>query len=370
LDVFGGFRQVGYVKRKIGNTITQNAVIWSGSADSFVTLSPYYSAAVAIAGDQQVGFVSTSLTCSECGPTGGNYAVLWRGTPESAVVLNPVGFSSAGVADTDGVQQVGSGSSNSQPTYPFDLRQRALVWSGTRESVVDLTPDGYRAASAVAVKNGTQVGRAVVIGEDFYKAIVWHNTKESFRDLGYGVLYDTNGTTHVGSSAGANGLTHAFRWDGDSGAKFDLHTLLPEGVFRYSFATGINENGDISGWGQTPDYRSIGILWRRADAPNVAPTVFLNNPAFNGGNASFVPRGSIPLTANATDPDGAVVSVEFYVDGEMIGNGTDMGEGRYQTFWLPTTTGVHAIQVKATDNAGAISFSRLLRYNILSLPRR
>ena len=201
-----GIRQVGYIKKFNGQSIIQNAVIWNSSASDFVILNEGFSAAVGIGGNQQVGYVSGGLSCSECGPTSFRYAVLWRGTRESAVILNPPGsnWRSAAVADTDGVQQVGGGTDASQPV---NFQQRALIWYGSRESFVDITPDNYKNAFAVAVKNGTQVGQAQFNGDDLYRILVWHNTRESFRDLGPGTIRDTNGTTHVGFTTGANGRT-------------------------------------------------------------------------------------------------------------------------------------------------------------------
>lgn len=349
-----GIRQVGYIKKFNGQYIIQNSVIWNSSANDFVTLYEGFSAAVAIGGDQQVGWISGGLSCSECGPTNFNYAVLWRGSRESMVILNPPGqnWRDAGVADTDGVQQVGSGTDANQPA---DFQKRALIWYGSRESFVDITPDGYRHVFAVAVKNGTQVGRAVLPAESRYRAVVWHNTKESFRDLGYGYLFDTNGTAHVGFASGANGNTHAFRWDGDGGARVDLHDFLPPGVFTYSYATGINVNGDISGWGQTADYRSIGFLLRRTDVTNNAPNILLTSPV---GNQTYTMGRMMNLAAEATDSDGTIASVEFYADGTRIGTASTAGKNLFQMNWFPEQAGTYRLQAKAIDNSGAVSVSR------------
>jgi hypothetical protein len=49
------------------------------------------------------------------------------------------------------------------------------------------------------------------------------------------------------------------RWSGKPGSLFDLHRFLPD--FRESFATGINEDGTIAGWGWDADNNARAIAW-------------------------------------------------------------------------------------------------------------
>ncbi|HEX6607376.1 MAG TPA: Ig-like domain-containing protein, partial [Chloroflexia bacterium] len=86
---------------------------------------------------------------------------------------------------------------------------------------------------------------------------------------------------------------------------------------------------------------------------NVAPTVGLASPA----NNSVVAIGStVPMTANANDPDGSIASVEFWVDGIKVGQDAS---SPYAWNWT-ATTGVHALQAKAVDDRGARTGSSIV----------
>ena len=85
--------------------------------------------------------------------------------------------------------------------------------------------------------------------------------------------------------------------------------------------------------------------------PNVAPAVALTSPA-NG--SSFVSPAAINVTANATDSDGTIASVTFYVDGVPIG--TD-AVSPYSVAWNGTGAGSFTLTASATDNSGATSVS-------------
>lgn len=238
--------------------------MWSGSANSLVVLSNRFSEALAIGGDQQVGYVNESFTCAECGTPTSEYAALWRGTAQSLVNLHPplLGCKRSQAVDTDGAQQVGDCFFQmSQQTSNY----RAMLWSGTAQSVIVLHPANYFNSFARAVKNGVQVGYGNTGTYPFLNpsdALLWRGTAQSVVVLGRGIAEDTNGAMHVGAIDGSSGNSNAFRWDGDSGAGFNLHTLLPAGVYENSVANEIDEGGNIIGSAQRPDGRLVGVLWR------------------------------------------------------------------------------------------------------------
>lgn len=342
------------------NNIGIVAALWSGTANSFIPLCERplcgNSEAFAIAGDQQVGYTDDSYYCNGCGPTRIIHAALWRGTPQSYVDLHPLpsGYNDESRAfDTDGVQQVGY---IYRPNTPRIYR--ALLWSGTAQSAVDLSPPQFAVTFANAVKNGVQVGR----GHNYDggsltppRALLWRGTAASVVDLGEGTINDTNGTKHVGTVA-AGYASHAFRWDGESGAGFDLHTLLPAGVYMNSGADEIDETGNIIGWAQRADtYLLEAVLWRVANSPNSAPTVAITNLRNNGFYSINSP---LALTVNANDIDGSVMQVEYFANGVMIGSASASKNELFSMAWQPSHTGVYRIQARATDNAGAISLSR------------
>ncbi len=85
--------------------------------------------------------------------------------------------------------------------------------------------------------------------------------------------------------------------------------------------------------------------------PNQPPTVAITSPA-NG--AQFVAPASFALMATASDPDDAVVSVEFF-QGE-VSLGTDT-QAPYQVTVTDLPVGTHVFTAKATDARGATGTS-------------
>jgi hypothetical protein len=90
-----------------------------------------------------------------------------------------------------------------------------------------------------------------------------------------------------------------------------------------------------------------GVFIGGSGAPvNQPPTVSLTSPA---AGTSFAVGGTIPLAANANDPDGTVSSVAFYADGAPLN--TDM-VSPFAFNWTTATAGPHTLTAIATDNGG------------------
>ncbi|HEY8399918.1 MAG TPA: cellulase family glycosylhydrolase, partial [Cytophagaceae bacterium] len=83
---------------------------------------------------------------------------------------------------------------------------------------------------------------------------------------------------------------------------------------------------------------------------NVPPTVSISSPS---NNATFTAGQTITITANASDADGSIASVEFFVNGASIGTKTSPA---YSQTWV-ATAGTHKITARATDNKGASTTS-------------
>ncbi len=85
---------------------------------------------------------------------------------------------------------------------------------------------------------------------------------------------------------------------------------------------------------------------------NQVPTVSLTSP-INGG---VVRAGSATtLSANASDADGAIASVQFFANGVSLGAAitTPSTNGGYRTQWTPNVEGIYTLTATATDNSGA-----------------
>jgi hypothetical protein len=186
-----GTHQVGgveYVAFEVANI--HHAALWKGTAASFVDLHPasgyFQSEAVAVAGDQQVGWGATR----EDGF--GKHALLWSGSAASVVDLHPNINSQSGDPDffyysvatgTNGIQQVGGG----EVWEVFRTRRHALLWNGTSESAVDLhllLPPGFTESWAHTIDAAGNVwGLAVTTDGLRTHAVKWTPVPEPCSSL-------------------------------------------------------------------------------------------------------------------------------------------------------------------------------------------
>ena len=96
--------------------------------------------------------------------------------------------------------------------------------------------------------------------------------------------------------------------------------------------------------------------------PNQAPTVTLTAPA---GGASLTRGTPIALAAAASDADGAVTQVEFFVGGTSVGIDQTAPFG---VSWTPGTTGPASITARATDDDGASTTSAAVAVTVIDPP--
>jgi hypothetical protein len=84
---------------------------------------------------------------------------------------------------------------------------------------------------------------------------------------------------------------------------------------------------------------------------NSPPTVSITSPS---EGAAFTAPASVPVTANATDPDGTVSQVEFFSNGLPVGTVTT---APFALTLDNVAAGNYALTAKATDDAGASTTS-------------
>ncbi|MDV6250287.1 chitinase C-terminal domain-containing protein [Vibrio sp. EA2] len=101
---------------------------------------------------------------------------------------------------------------------------------------------------------------------------------------------------------------------------------------------------------------SVTLTVQNSQASNEAPTVDLtiSTPSIELG-------GSVTLTANATDTDGTVSKVDFYIAGVLVGTATS---APYSLNVSPSQSGSLAVYAKATDDAGAATDSSLVTLTV------
>jgi hypothetical protein len=88
-----------------------------------------------------------------------------------------------------------------------------------------------------------------------------------------------------------------------------------------------------------------------ANPPNQIPTATLTSPA-NG--STFTAPANVTATVTASDPDGSIGSVQFFLDG--VDAGTD-SSSPYSVVVPNLGVGTYAISAKARDNIGAIGLT-------------
>jgi hypothetical protein len=84
---------------------------------------------------------------------------------------------------------------------------------------------------------------------------------------------------------------------------------------------------------------------------NVPPTVGITSPT---NNATVHRSSGTIIRANAGDSDGAIIKVEFYAGGTLLGTDTSTP---YTVFWRPSSTGNQTLTARAYDNNGAVTTS-------------
>jgi hypothetical protein len=254
-----GTQQVG--------AIAPHAVLWNGSADSVVELTPrgfLNSYAYGISGTQHVGWAA---------PTpGAQHACLWNGDAQSYVSLHPAGWDTSVAYGTSGTQQVG------QAFLIRDLTVHASLWTGTAESWVDLHPADATASIAFATSGTQQVGYVYLPRSSQYHASLWSGTAESWVDLhpagarGSGA-YDIWMDYQVGY-VDIDNVVRAALWKGTAESWIDLSTYLPPG-FGQTFASGVWSEGSsikVIGYGyNTIALRNHALLWTSISPADFRP---------------------------------------------------------------------------------------------------
>lgn len=95
---------------------------------------------------------------------------------------------------------------------------------------------------------------------------------------------------------------------------------------------------------------------------NQSPTIALTAPT-NG--ATFNAGASIAVSANASDPDGSIASVEFFRGTTSLGADST---APYSVTWNGATAGTHGFRAVATDNQGATATSATATVTVNGTP--
>ena len=277
--------------RQVGSIIVgkPQAVVWSGSAGSWVGLNPpgaNYSEGRGAYGDKQIGvalfdgyfhggiWTGTASSWVDLTPIGASqssvndiyenvqvgdafeppHASLWFGSPVSHIDLNPPGALHSSARGVDADLQAGSAN--------FAGVDHAGTWAGTATSWNDLHPPGADSSQAWGIDGNQVVGVANVGGVT--QAHLWNN--ETPTDLHpNGAEFSQAFAVEDGRQVGytiSRGVYRASLWTGTKNSLFDLHAILPEGsTFSMAKSIWVDENRmHVVGFGNTSGVTEA-LLW-------------------------------------------------------------------------------------------------------------
>ncbi len=95
-------------------------------------------------------------------------------------------------------------------------------------------------------------------------------------------------------------------------------------------------------------------------AQNSPPTVSITSPS----NGNYNQGSTIPVSASASDSDGTISKVEFYVNGNLIFSDSSTP---YSYTWTNAQTGTYSLTAKAYDNSNAVTTSNPVTVNIVQV---
>lgn len=235
-----------------------HALVWDDATSQYIDLHPpgfNQSRAYDTNGSVQVG-IATKFVAGGRRTIYENQAMLWRGSRASVVNLHPAGAIESYAFAISGTMQVGYGRG------PSIGGAHALLWRGSAESMVDLHPAGYRTSVAGGVDGDIQVGRGEASsGRDH--ALLWRGTAESVVDLNptwavRSAAADVSGEYQVGIAL-RNGRYHAVLWNGSANSAVDLHL---EG-FDLTYGVGISSDFQVGyGYGAATGGPEHALVWR------------------------------------------------------------------------------------------------------------
>lgn len=119
----------------------------------------------------------------------------------------------------------------------------------------------------------------------------------------------------------------------------------------------------LTAYGNDPtNWIASGTSAGRTNAFNLPPAVSVSTPQ-NG--TAYSHSQPILISANASDPDGTVVAVEFYDDGNLLAADT---AAPWSFTWTNAPYGTHTLTAKATDDGGSVAQSAGVSITITSMP--
>jgi glucose/arabinose dehydrogenase len=158
----------------------------------------------------------------------------------------------------------------------------------------------------------------------------------------------STGTVTLSGPAPPSGATVSLSSSNPAVASVPANVLVPAGSTSATFpistaGVGISTTVTLTAsYGTGSTSGGVTVI-----PPNVPPTVSITSPS-NG--ATFTAPASVLIQASATDPDGLVARVDFYVGGNLLGSATSEP---FSYTWSNVASGSYTLTAVATDSTGA-----------------
>ncbi len=165
------------------------------------------------------------------------------------------------------------------------------------------------------------------------KTAVIHNYKDNWFSA------SANGTAPIGT----NDLANYFVMSGN--------------VSRYGCWGATEDLNYLQNLSNAPKYDALCVLTGMCGN---TPAVALTAPA---NNTKVVANSSVTISATATDVDGTVKKVEFFIGSTLMGVDSI---APYSITWIPVKLGIVGILVKAIDNSGKFTFTNANAIEVIS----
>lgn len=184
---------------------------------------------------------------------------------------------------------------------------------------------------------------------DFFPFMLRQN-KKNIKLLGPNPI-PNGGTTTLGISAGMG----AYQWfrDGNPLAGATSHRL--EGItLPGTYTVQFKRKPTSTTW-----VTSNAVVINGSNV-NQPPVVSITTPEDNTSITSQTPV-TVPIEASASDPDGSIAKVEFFINGVKVDEKTT---APFTTSLYVDASGAYTIQAKATDNQASATFSVIANLSV------
>jgi len=177
-----------------------------------------------------------------------------------------------------------------------------------------------------------------------------------------GTVYETYSYTHDTEITDISSIQVAYTGGGSNSSDLRVDKIIVDGAVYETEASDTYSTGTWQKGGVVADYHQS--EWLHAEgyfhykhqsastpSPNQLPEVTMDM-----ANLDYTEGEAIELRATASDPDGIVSGVDFYVNGSQVGSVVPTS-GQASYVWQSATAGIYTVSAAATDDTGATAIS-------------